>query len=439
MDGGSESGERIHDEEKHLDASAESQHSAQDDPAASELNLRSIGVLCAGSLGLFVTVGFMNAYGVFQQYYTAHYLPDESNFQISWIGSFASFILFAFAAPAGFLTDRVGPTVPIAIGSVLEIFAVMMISLSKKYYQFFLSQGVLLGIGMSMVAIPVTVVIPMHFKKHRALAQGFTIAGSSLGGVIWPIALDQLLNKDGISFGWSLRIVGFIMLPLCAVVILCTQKPAAKKDPSETQGQAKPKEKTKKDLSCLKHPSYILLCLGLAFSFFGFFTPLFYVSTYGVSLGISESTSFYLLSALNAASLFGRILPGLVADKLGPFNVLFCASIGSAIVTFCWTAATSLAGLIVWSIAYGFISGAILSLQLVCATTLTTDESHGAGVGIVMASVSLTGLFGTPIAGELVKSGYLALSCFAAATLLVGGVLLGLARLAKDRRLFVKV
>ncbi|KAF2160387.1 hypothetical protein M409DRAFT_70538 [Zasmidium cellare ATCC 36951] len=422
MEAGSEPSESIHDE-KQVDASAESQLSAQEEKAASEFNFRSIGVLCAGSLGLFVTVGFMNAYGVFQQYYTAHYLPNESNFQISWIGSFASFACFAFAAPAGFLTDRTGPTVPIAIGSVCEIVAVFMVSLSRKYYQFFLSQGVLLGIGMSMIAIPVTVVIPMHFKKHRALAQGCTIAGSSLGGVIWPIALDQLLNKDGISFGWSLRIVGFTMIPLCAVVILCTQKP----------------QKKKKDLSGLKHPSYILLCAGLAFSFFGFFSPLFFVTTYGVSLGISESTSFYLLSALNAASLFGRILPGIVADKLGPFNVLVCATFGSAIVTFCWTAATSLAGLIVWSIAYGFISGAILSLQLVCATTLTTDESHGAGVGMVMASVSLTGLFGTPIAGELVKGGYLALSCFAAATLLVGGVLLGLARLAKDKRLLVKV
>lgn len=317
-----------------------------------------------------------------------------------------------------------------------------MISLCRKYYQFFLAQGVLLGIGMAFVGIPSATVIPLHFKKNRALAQGCTIAGSSLGGVIWPIALDQLLNKNSIDFGWSLRIVGFIMMPLMALVILFVRKPAAsttKNDNPESQPQTKLAQKKKKDLSILKHPSFIFLCLGLAFSFFGFFSPLFYVSTYTVSQGISESTAFYLLSALNAASLFGRILPGLVADHLGPFNVLVVSIFGSAIVTFCWTTATSLAGLIVWTLAYGFISGAILSLQLVCATTLTTDETHGAGVGIVMASVSLTGLFGTPIAGELVESGYLALSCFAAAMLIVGGVLLTVARMARDRRLWVQV
>ena len=53
----------------------------------------------------------MNAYGVFQEYYTSDVLRNESNFQISWLGSFAVFCIFAFAPVAGILADRFGPTV----------------------------------------------------------------------------------------------------------------------------------------------------------------------------------------------------------------------------------------------------------------------------------------------------------------------------------------
>jgi hypothetical protein len=48
------------------------------------------------------------------------------------------------------------------------------------------------------------------------------------------------------------------------------------------------------------------------------FTPLFYLQQFAISLGISPDAAFYLLSIVNGASAFGRILPGFVADRVGP-------------------------------------------------------------------------------------------------------------------------
>jgi len=48
-------------------------------------------------------------------------------------------------------------------------------------------------------------------------------------------------------------------------------------------------------------------------------------------------------------------------------------------------------------------------------------------------------LFGTPIAGELVKSGYLALSCFSGTTLIAGACLIAASRFYQDRRFTAKV
>jgi hypothetical protein len=75
-------------------------------------------------------------------------------------------------------------------------------------------------------------------------------------------------------------------------------------------------------LSILKNRSFLLLTAGLSVLLFGFFTPLFFIKTYSVDIGMSTRFAFYLPSIVNAASFFGTILPGILADRYGPFNIL---------------------------------------------------------------------------------------------------------------------
>ncbi len=63
------------------------------------------------ALIFFCTTGFMNSFGLLQEYYSRGPLKNKSEFYISWIGPFATFVLFLFAALAGTLVDKVGPTV----------------------------------------------------------------------------------------------------------------------------------------------------------------------------------------------------------------------------------------------------------------------------------------------------------------------------------------
>jgi MFS family permease len=158
-----------------------------------------------------------------------------------------------------------------AAGSLVLLLAIFMISLCRSYWQFFLAQGVLAGAAMSFIAIPASGMVPRYFKRNKGLATGITVAGSSLGGVIWPIAFDQLLHHDRVGFPWAMRAGGFIMIPLLVVAVVTVKPPIVARRDAETGGsvdatgsQEKPQEgkeeKKKKDLTALKSPAFFLLC-----------------------------------------------------------------------------------------------------------------------------------------------------------------------------------
>ena len=152
----------------------------------------------------------------------------------------------------------------------------MMVSLCKQYYQFFLAQAVLLGFSLAFLTIPSMAVTARHFDKSRGLATGLTIAGSSFGGIIWPILLDELLNHYKISFGWSLRIVGFMMVPLASIATILVQEPAGHVKTVEsatTEGQGVQKKKRKTDLSILRNVTF-MICVGAVAIYGTFFSKL---------------------------------------------------------------------------------------------------------------------------------------------------------------------
>ncbi|KAK1999485.1 major facilitator superfamily transporter [Colletotrichum falcatum] len=410
-------------------------------PPAGYDSLRSWLAVLGASLSLFCTVGFLNAFGVFQEYYQHHFTRSESD--VAWIGSVSICVSYLSAPISGILCDRLGPTVPICIGSAGLLLAIFMTSLCTQYYQAFLSQGVLLGISSSLVFCPSMAIVSRRMPHRRGLALGLTIGGSSIGGIVWPIMLEQLLNFRKVNFAWTMRAVGFTMMPLLVVACLTVvdapaPKPLLAPPESSSDGnekgtgssvnQAKQPDQ-KSSLSVLRNKTFILLCSGLALGYFGLFTPLFFVSAFGISHGIPSSTAFYLLSGLNGASLFGRVIPGLLADRYGHFNVLALMIFSASIVGFRWTAATSLAGLAVWSLAYGFCSGAVISLQGACVGKIAHRGNQGSAMGLAMGSIAITALVGPPISGQIVAhSGYLALSMWTGATLILGAAIVAAAR-----------
>lgn len=64
---------------------------------------------CAGAA--FCSIGFINAFGVFQAYYSETLLSNMSNSDIGWIGAINNFLLFAGSLVTGRILDMFGAVV----------------------------------------------------------------------------------------------------------------------------------------------------------------------------------------------------------------------------------------------------------------------------------------------------------------------------------------
>jgi nitrate/nitrite transporter NarK len=72
----------------------------------------------------------------------------------------------------------------------------------------------------------------------------------------------------------------------------------------------------------LREVTFDFVSFGSFLFFMGMFLPINYIILEATYYGMSPSLAQYLVSILNAASLFGRTIPGYIADKIGRYNMM---------------------------------------------------------------------------------------------------------------------
>ncbi|PWY85085.1 MFS general substrate transporter, partial [Aspergillus heteromorphus CBS 117.55] len=381
----------------------------------------------AGAFFLFFNSwGVVNTFGVFQSYYEETLLSNYSASAISWIGTVQGFLLFLAGIVVGPIFDKGYLKSLIAIGSFLVVFGLMMTSLATEYYQFFLAHGVAVGIGCAFLFLPSIAIVATYFTTRRAMATGITASGGSIGSVIYPVMFHKLIDRVG--FGWTARIIAFVALAglIFSFLVMKRRLPP----PQQARSLL--------DLSAFREPSFNIFSLGLFLAFVGLYFPFFYLPTYFTSyLHAGDNISFYIIAILNAASAFGRITPGLVADHFGSLNTIIPISFIATIMAFAWMGIHSNAGAIVFAVIYGYASGAIVSLPPTILARLTPDMSIvGTRMGMSFTFAGLGLLIGNPIAGTLLNltdAVFWRAQLFAAVMMVAGSVSFVVLRLMKWR------
>ncbi|KAL2863151.1 putative MFS monocarboxylate transporter (Mct) [Aspergillus lucknowensis] len=372
---------------------------------------------------LFCSFGWINCIGMFQSFYETHQLQEYSASEISWIASLELFIMFSVGPIIGRIYDRQGPRYLLLFGTFMHVFGLMMASLGTEYYQILLAQGVCSSIGISCLFTPATYSTLTWFHRRRGLAIGIVAAGSSLGGVLFPIMFDHLITDVG--FAWAIRIAAFLILAMLIFGNLTVRS------------RIKPFPKNLRLIDYLKplrERVYLLTSIGSFVFYLGMFLPINYIQVQATAYGMRPDLGNYLIPILNAASLFGRIFPGWLGDRMGNYNAQILMSVFSGTLSLAlWIPAKDNALVIVFAALYGFGSGAFVALLPAMIAQISDIKEIGTRTGVEFAIMSVAALVSNPIGGALIRYDpvdFSRLQIFCGTVLLGGAFFFALARMA---------
>jgi len=362
------------------------------------------GYVVVGACFLVMVVmhGAFNSFGVF-------FTPLESEFNVtrailSGANSVAFIVMGISAMLLGMLSDRFGPRLILTLSGILFGAGYMLMSQVGTIWQiyFFLS---LAGIGLSAADIVPLATVVRWFVRKRGTLSGIMKVGTGLGMMTVPFIASLLIE----AHGWS---TSYLILGITVLVAVVPLSQLVRRDPREMgllpDGDKKtPDSNISLDEEGLTFPGALktkqlwMVCAFYMAIVYAGMTNLTHIVPYAEGLGISKTAAASLVSTYGAVSMGGRIVMGLLGDKLGHKQaIVICLII--AVIGMAWLQVSDqLWMLYLFAAVYGFSHGGFFTLISPLIAGLFGTRSQGSLLGIVIFSGTVGGSIGMTLSGYI--------------------------------------
>lgn len=237
------------------------------------------------------------------------------------------FLNLSMGTISGPIFDVHGIKKIIIVGMILNCGGLYATAFSTELWYFIVSFGIVAGIvagfGSGMMLNPIVGVVSHWFLKNRSWANGFSACGS-VSGVFFPIMLRQLFLTIG--YVKTMVIFASICVLLCMLAFFMVED---KSDILHRESSHIPKRKRLLDayknmlnINNFREKSYSFLVFGMFFDEFSIMLVTSYIATYGAVRNLGESTTYLIVTVMNAAGIAGKIISSYLADKIGKFKVM---------------------------------------------------------------------------------------------------------------------
>ncbi|KAK2797515.1 hypothetical protein FQN51_008413 [Onygenales sp. PD_10] len=359
---------------------------------------RQLVVLACSFFAVIMTIGPNLSYGVFQDYYVASNkspLPPsqaQNRAAVALVGTLGAGLTWSgsiFVNPAMTRVKGNANRKIATVGCVLMSLAYGLAGSSSQVWHLILTQGLLYGLGSSMLYFPILSVAPEYFDRHRGLAMGFILSGAGIGGLILSPIIRLLL--DAVGPRWTLRIFSLANLAITLPIALFA--------PPSLSITRRP---TLVNMTLAKKPAFILQAVAALLQASGNFVPMTFLPEFSGVVGYSASFGATLLAVNNGVNSVSRVLMGYTADQFGRQNTLVIGAIGSAVsVLTLWLVAAGDGSKAPW-IAFVIIYGILAGYNALFPTTITEIfgvQAYTSVNGFIYFVRGLGALFGSPVGG----------------------------------------
>jgi MFS family permease len=393
-------------------------------------------VVAAAFIIMVVSWGMFNAFGVFFNPLTNEF--GWSRTTISGAFSVSMILSGLLGMVAGKLNDRFGPRIVLTICGLLLGLGYVLMSQTNAPWQLYLFLGVIVGIGMGGVWVPLLSSIARWFVSKRSLMTGIAIAGIGLGRLIGPPAVNLLIS----TYDWR---ISYIILG--GVVLICVVLVAQflKRDPAkirqlpydENQSRQSAIESDAKGFSLKGAVGttqfWLVLTMFLTWRF-GAFAFTLHIVPHIRQLEISAFHAANILAVTGGVGILGNYLLGSLGDRIGNRNIFVIGFVLMFVSLFLLMLARELWMLYVISGVLGFGCAGLASSESPLAARLFGLRSHGLIFGVLGLGATAGASVGPIVTGYMfdLTNSYQAAFLVCAALTVVGLMLAIVLRPTKE-------
>ena len=352
-------------------------------------------IVAAGALMTCVAIGVVFSLAVFLEPMSAATGWSRAGISSAMTFAFLSMGVAGFAW--GALSDRYGPRLVVLAGTVLLGLSTVLASRATSLVEFQLLFGVMMGIAAGSFFAPVISTTASWFERHRSLAVSLVSAGMGVAPMtIAPLAAWLVTRYDWRTAQLIIGIGAWIVL-LPAVWFIRAAPGTA---PAASPGDAKPAEPMPVG-KALRSRAFLVLGATFFACCAAHSGPIFHTVSYAIGCGLPTFAAVTIYSMEGAAGLGGRLLFGVMADRLGAKRVLVAGLLIQALAAASYLLVDRLAGFYAVAVVFGLAYGGVMPLYAVLARDYFGARILGTVLGAATMLSSLGMALGPVLGGWL--------------------------------------
>jgi MFS family permease len=230
------------------------------------------------------------------------------------------------------------------------------------------------------------------FERRRGVMTGVVKVGIAVGQVVLPPIMALLI----VLLGWQMAVVS---IGICATILLISSAMMMTSPEVSTPETAVQDSPGMSFRAACRTRLFWRLCVFQFLFFPTLMTVPVHLAVHGMDLGMNAGRAALLLSVLGAASIAGRLVIGLGADRLGGKKAFILSFIPLIASLFTFVITTAHLPLFLVVALYGFAHGGLFTLVSPVVAEYFGMRAHGSIFGIIVFFGTIGGSIGPILAG----------------------------------------
>jgi MFS family permease len=348
-------------------------------------------IVGAGALMTCVGIGAMFALAIYLEPMSA-----DTGWSRTGISSAMTldFLVMGVASFAwGAASDRFGARIVVLCGATLLGLGLVLASRTTSLIAFQLTYGIVVGIAAGSFFAPMIATTTMWFTNNRSLAVSLVSAGMGVA----PMTVSPFARWLISAYDWrvAMMTIGIAAWILLIPAALLVRRPAA----AANQSAAAAANLSGMSASeAFRSPQFLVLALTFFLCCAAHSGPIFHMVSYAMLCGVPAMAAVSIYSLEGLSGLGGRLLLGLLADRIGVKPVLVAGLLVQSLAIGSYLFVNRLGEFYGLAVVFGTAYGGVMPLYAVLAREYFGQRAMGTVFGAATMTSSLGMAFG-PLAG----------------------------------------